>query len=126
MDLIRVSVIDHKQQRYPTVGDWFIRGKNRIVVFVSKMTNPDYIFLVAMHEIYEGYLCLRRGISEKDVTRFDVEFEAHRTNGHCEEPGDDPRAPYFREHQAATAIEKMMAKELGVDWEEYDKTVATL
>jgi hypothetical protein len=35
------------------------------------------------------------------------------------EPGDDPRAPYYREHQFASGMERLMAAELGIDWQQY-------
>ncbi len=42
------------------------------------------------------------------------------------EPGDDPRAPYHAEHAFATAIEEMLAKELGVDLDAYEAAIAAL
>lgn len=123
--MIRADVIPHKSQRYPTVGDWKI-GKKNLVIRISNMKNPDYIFLVFLHEVIEAWLCFRRGIRERDVTRFDVHFERDRKKGDLSEPGDDPMAPYFREHQFATLMEKQMAKELGVDWKAYDRTVSEL
>lgn len=90
------------------------------------MKNPDFEFLVAIHEFIEAYLCQKRGIEEPTITRFDVNFERSRIKGNTDEPGDNPEAPYFNEHQFATKIEKVMAKELGVNWKEYEKTVNDL
>ena len=123
--MIRIDVILHRKQRYPTVGDWLIH-KKRLVIRVSHMKNPDYIFLVALHEMIEAWLCFRRGIREQDVTKFDKRFEALHGEDDVSEPGDDPSAPYFAEHQFATLIEKQMATELGVNWKKYDRAVAEL
>jgi hypothetical protein len=35
-------------------------------------------------------------------------------------PGDDPAAPYYAAHQAATKVEKVLCKVLGLDWKMYD------
>jgi hypothetical protein len=123
--MIHIEAIPHRKHRYDTVGDWFFKKKH-LVIRVSRMKNLDYIFLVALHEMVEAWLCFRRGISEKDVTRFDKAFEKKRPNGNFNEPGDDPKAPYRNEHRFATRVERMMAKELGVDWDEYDQTVSSL
>jgi hypothetical protein len=125
MKIISIEAISHKKQDYPTVGNWKFQ-KKRLVILISRMKNPDYIFLVALHELCEAWLCFRRGISEKSVTKFDIAFEKVRKPGDASEPGDSPRAPYYFEHQVATRIEKIMAKELAVDWADYEDTIAIL
>jgi hypothetical protein len=50
-------------------------------------------------------LCIDRGVSFKAIDRFDMNFKGDG------EPGDDPRAPYYRQHQFATQIERLLAKE---------------
>lgn len=126
---ITIESIPHKHHRYETVGDWFWRKKH-LVIRVSKMKNPDYILLVAIHELVEAWLCFRRGISERSVTKFDKEFEEKRSNhqflGGVSEPGDHPEAPYFDEHQFATKIERMVAEELEINWRKYEKTLDSL
>jgi hypothetical protein len=42
-----------------------------------------------------------------------------------EKPGDDPRAPYHKQHVFAENIERLLAAELGVDWSAYDKEVSS-
>lgn len=78
------------------------------------------------HELVEAILCLKRKIDPKAVDLFDMRFESQRAPGDTGEPGDDPQAPYFREHQFATKIERMLAEEMGVDWETYERTVMSL
>jgi hypothetical protein len=90
------------------------------------MENLDYEFLVGIHEQVEAYLTWKRGIPEASITAFDVEYEGSRKEGNTSEPGDDPTAPYFREHQFATVIERAIAQELGVDWEKYEEVIDSL
>ena len=123
---IQLKTIPHSEQRYPTVGDWVVRPDGSIVVYVSDMGNEDYAFLVAIHEAIEVWLCRKRGISQESVDAFDIEFEKTRAEGDESEPGDHPDAPYRKEHFVATNIERIIAAELGVDWETYDQTLMNL
>lgn len=117
--------IPHKKQRYSTCGDW--KGSlKHIVISVSRMKNLDYCFLIFIHEVIEAWLCLKRGITEEQVTAFDIAYEAQRTEDNESEPGDDRDAPYRKEHQFATKIEHMLAEEIGINWEEYEKALDSL
>jgi len=71
----------------------------------------------------EAYLAIHAGVSPAAVDRFDKAYEAKRKRGDDSEPGDDPKAPYYRQHQIATGIERLLAVELGVDWSTYDREV---
>lgn len=124
---ITINTIPHTSQEYETVGNYkdFFKGKSR-VIYVSSMGNVDYEFLVAIHEAIEQHLCLKRGIGEKDITQFDVDYEKKREPGDVSEPGDSPLAPYNKEHQFATKVERLIAEELGVEWTIYDNTVNSL
>lgn len=119
---IRIKTIPHEEHRYDTSGDWWFtnRPKTRVEIRVSDFGNPDHEFLLALHELVEMWLCRRRGISQRAVDRFDVAYEKKRREGDETEPGDDPQAPYYREHQFACGIERLMAAELGVNWQEYE------
>lgn len=123
---IQLRTIPHESQRYPTVGDWQISEDGTIAIDVSDMGNEDYAFLVAIHEAVEVWLCRKRGISQESVDAFDIEYEKNRPDGDFSEPGDDTNAPYFKEHQFATMIERQVAKELGVNWDEYNHAVESL
>lgn len=106
-----------EEMRYPTAGDWLSDDPRSQTIVVVAMADWRHEFLIALHELVEAALCNQRGIKEADVTAFDKAFAGDG------EPGDDPRAPYCREHKIATAVERMMAFELGVDWDEYDAAV---
>ena len=82
-----------------------------------------------MHEICEKALTKYHGISEDEITAFDLQFEEERSRGiHCpyDEPGDDRRAPYHADHKSATKIEKLAAKFLGVNWKQYTEAIHSL
>lgn len=129
--LVAVSIrfIDHICQRYPTVGDWFWRHTT-LHIRVSDMRDDRFNMLVAVHEYIEALLCWKANISESDVTKFDLDFEDKRSRhellGGVKEPGDHPDAPYFKQHQIATNVERFLADQLGIDWEEYDAAVNKL
>ena len=122
--------IAHKDQRYETVGDWQVTptkdNEKVLTITVSNTGNWKYDALVGVHELVEAILCLDRGVSQEDVDKFDREFEAKRHPGNDNEPGDDPEAPYKKEHFFATNIERLLSAELGVDWNEYEQTLNTL
>ena len=90
------------------------------------MGNPDYEFLVSIHEQIEEHLTRRRGLTEPEIMAFDVMWEKEREKGKHEpdeEPGHDPRAPYRKEHIMAENFERMLALEMGLDWKAYGKAV---
>ena len=122
---IEIKTIPHLQHRYPTVGDYYYEdGKTKI--FVSDMQNEKYEFLVAAHEMIEEFLTKVRGIKEEQINEFDIEFEKNRKKGDLSEPGDSLFAPYYNEHKFATFIEELLALEMGVNWEEYEKAIINL
>jgi len=114
----QIKVIPHSQQRYDTCGDYV--GERDLYIMVSETQNEDYNFLIGLHEWIEAYLCKKRGIPFDAITKFDIEFKGRG------EPGNNREAPYKREHRFATKIEKMVCKELGCDWNQYDQAVQAL
>lgn len=127
---INIRTIPHSEQRYPTVGDWERwrnpAGQDTLRISVSIMSDWRFEALVAIHELCEALLCARAGVTPKQVDEFDLTFEANRVPGDNREPGDDPKAPYFAQHQAASQIERLMSAYLGVDWNAYEKEVNSL
>lgn len=124
---IIIETIPNNKQRYPTCGDYF-KKNNKMFFKISKLKNPDYEFLIAIHELIEWFLYQRKGLKIQDIDRFDIMFEKERKQGKWknEESGFDKRAPYRKEHIFATKIERFLAKKLGVKWHIYDKSVNKL
>lgn len=126
---IHAEIIPHKSQIYPTVGDYGT-DKNGVKQFrVSDMQNEDFSFLVLIHELIEAYLCEKAGITDEEITAFDLRFEAEREVGlhtEDEEPGCDPDAPYHSQHMKAMKIERILARFCAVKWSVYDRKVMSL
>jgi hypothetical protein len=116
-----------ERMRYRTPGDYLYRLNHDLFRFIiAEMGNTDYEFLIFRHELKEAYLCWKAGIKEEDISAFDIMFEEERNqglHGTEDEPGNDPRAPYYKQHQIATADEMRDCVDLGVDWCEYENAV---
>jgi len=119
---INIKFVDDDKQRYDTSGDYYFT-KDQLNIIISKeivrrrgklVRNRLVEFLILIHEMVEVLLVVARNISIDKIDEFDMNYKGDS------EPGDEPDAPYRKEHQFATKIEKMMAKELGVDWDEYN------
>lgn len=123
---IVIETVPHKSHRYATCGDWFRDQEGTLHIKVSEEIGETAAFLVALHELIEHKLCEKRGITQNTVDCFDVQFEDERKPGNTDEPGDDPKAPYRKEHFFATSIERLVAAELGVDWTMYDAAINDL
>ena len=105
------------------VGDYGGKFPSNAWITVAKLKDWRWMFLVLVHELVEFALCCHRGIKNRDITAWDRKFEALREPGNTDEPGNDPNCLYRAEHRFATRIERLVAKELAVDWKEYDKEI---
>lgn len=118
--IMSCSTIPHSHQRYDTVGDWQAAGGD-ITIRVSKLSDPRYEKLVALHEVVEALLCKWTGISEESVDEWDRTFTPEGG-----EPGDDRNCPYHAQHTIASVVERLAADLLGVDWNLYLASLDTL
>jgi hypothetical protein len=126
---VKIEIIPHHRQRYPTVGDWYFDKRGNLTIRVSKLSNWRREMLVAFHELAEVLICKHRKISQASVDRFDKQFERDRSkgkHGEDDEPGDHPKAPYKKEHFFATNVEALLCAELGVDWNKYESEISKL
>ena len=114
---VTIKTIPHQRQRYATLGDYVYgikKDRLKTDVLISEELGVWYSLAVAIHELCEIVLCAKKGVKEQDITDFDMAFTGPG------EPGDDPKAPYFNEHQVATIVEKAVIKALGGVWQVYD------
>ena len=124
---IVIETVPHSEQRHPMiVGDWVWESNGDLTIKVSDMGNWQYEVAVGLHEAVEALLCKQNGVSQTAVDQFDLDYERDRLLGFDDEPGDDPTAPYHREHCFATAVERMLIAALGVSWADYDQAVESL
>lgn len=122
--MINVEVIKHKDQRYETCGDWYTALRDYelidLQVKVSDTGDSHYNQLIAVHEIVEAILCTAHGIPESYVTEWD------KANPDSPDPGSIPGCPYYRQHMIATMIERVIAAELDINWNDYEATLERL
>lgn len=114
---ITLKSVSPLAMRYVTCGDWEPMPDGSINVTVVDYGREDGAFLVALHELVEAYICRKRGVTDEQVTEWDLR------NPELEEPGDHPNAPYLREHRVATHLEFLVCQELGLDWDEHNRWV---
>ena len=114
---ITIRVKSPSEMRNCYIGDWLEEVPGHRTIDIADTGDDRFNLLIALHEAVEQELCAENGVQESDVSAFDAAFEESGRDG---EPGDDPAAPYFREHQAATRVEEMGCLSLGVTWAEYD------
>jgi len=107
--------IDPNAIRYSTCGDWEILPGGLVKITVPEFgSREDSAFLVALHELVEAWLCKAAGVSEADVSKWDIEHPE------LEEPGDHPEAPYHEQHRVATEVEKLVNSALKRDWDDHE------
>jgi hypothetical protein len=131
---IVVETKEPKMMRYRTVGDWFFCGDdprepstdyetNRmevpgvLVIQVADTGDWRYNMLVAIHEFCEVVQCVEKGITQKQVDKFDY---AHQDD---EDPGSHPKAPYHDQHMTAMGIEMLLSVALGIKWRPYEEVL---
>ena len=118
---INIEIIPNDKQRYKTVGDFWIDKCGVLQIRVSDLGDPRFAYLVAVHELIEVLQTEYEGIKEEDIKEFDEQFEYKRMPGNLDEPGDDPKAPYKKQHCIATAVERLVSACLNVDWKDYER-----
>ena len=123
---IIIETIPHEQHRYTTVGDWFYDPDGTLRIKVSELSDWRREMLIAVHELVEALMCKHDGVTVESVDKFDKEFEAHRHPDNKDEPGDDPSAPYVKQHCVATGIERILAAALDVQWKPYEDELCEL
>ena len=127
---IIIETIPHGDQRYSSVGDWFYEpgeGEEEVLHFkVSELSDWRREALIAVHELVEVLLCRHDGVSQEEVDQFDKKYEADRQPDDDSEPGDSPNAPYVKQHCLATAVERMLAAELEVSWQDYENELGEM
>jgi hypothetical protein len=115
---VEIKTVDPAAMRYPTAGDWEWLPDGGLMLKIPEYGGRDVsVLLVAIHEMIEAYLCKRDGVTDEEVTKFDTD------NPLLEEPGDDPRAPYHKQHMVAMALEREAAIATSTDWATHDKWV---
>jgi hypothetical protein len=123
---INVIVITHKDQRYPTVGDWEFDEWGNLQIRISflggDIISQKQMSCLVIHELIEAILCR---FSYPEVTTQMVD-EFDMSHPESDDPGNLPDAPYHKQHRKAEMHEFQLTSTLGLDWFEYDKKVKSL
>ena len=77
--------------------------------------------MVAVHGLVEALLCKAHRVTTEAVDAWDM-----GPGKELEEPGDDPRAPYHREHEFASCVERLLAHEFDIEWNGYEDPLDAL
>lgn len=115
---IHIDFIPQAEQRYDTIGDWYWDDYGNLQIRVTSDDpeyNHDQQILVAIHELIEVLGCHKAGITQEQVDAFDMGPGAYDRIPEGEESGDQPGAPYRRQHRFACLIEYLIAHEWGLD-----------
>jgi hypothetical protein len=115
MKKVIMTTLPFDKLRYQTYGDYYEKP-GVVHIDVAKQDNPLYEWLIAIHELVEYVLVKARKISIDEIEEFDQTCQS-------EDPGDDPAAPYYHEHQVASIVERIVANELGLKWHEYEEQI---
>jgi hypothetical protein len=126
---IQIEIIPHSSQRYQTCGDWFLDENGVMQVRISNLGTEIENFMVAIHEVIELVLLRNKGITDKDIDKFDFEFEERVKRGEAgrnDEPGFASDSPYLQEHTLATSVELQMCALAKINWNEYSTKIENL
>ncbi len=107
-----IKTIPEHWQSYDTVGNYFETEDDCIVILVSELEDQAAMYAIIIHELVESMLCRHRGISFESIDEFDTSYKGDG------EPGNEPGAPYHKEHRIADIIERMYLHELNQDYVE--------
>lgn len=121
---ILIQFIDGIKQKYNTCGDYWTET-DKLVIKISKQNLPKKNLLILIHEMIEWILCTDKGITDQEITDFDLQWEKDNPTGieNGLEPGADINAPYYKQHFQAEIIERQLAALLNIDWQEYEQNL---
>jgi hypothetical protein len=121
---ITIKIVPESEMRAEVDGaDWYWDRNGDLQVRVTPMSDWRREILLAVHEMVEALMCKVNGVTQASVDKFDLEYD--KTHTFDFDAGDAAGAPYEREHCLATAIERILCAEFKVNWESYDRELAT-
>ena len=112
---IHIKTIPESDQRYSTAGDYWHDEDGVLQIRLSDDMPKYPQELVLIHELVEIFLCQKDGIKFEDIDNFDMNIFPLRNREEDDEPGDEPDAPYRKQHRRASIIEHMLANMMGLD-----------
>lgn len=113
LDLKKLKFEVRDSMRYDDVGDYF---DNTIIAY--DFQNDIITNAIFLHEFIEYMLIKSSGIEPELIDKFDTDPAA--SNAHPRE-----FRLYSKYHDMANSVEKQFIENLGLNWDEYDKTINT-
>lgn len=109
--------------REPGCGDWHWDQEGNLHVQIACSGDLNVwddldSFAVAVHELVEARFAFAHGVTAGAVDAFDVMYEKERAtglHGPDDEPGEDARSPYRKEHADAMIIEGLIRRFLAAE-----------
>lgn len=121
---IIVKTIPIEEQRYNTAGDYW-ETDTEIHFRITKQRDERSDWAILLHEMTEFALTKQHGITEQQITDYDLWWEANNKAGrtNANEPGDEVGCPYRDEHSISLIIERIYCMAAGVNWWEHDEQI---
>lgn len=110
-----VPTAEMRPQYRDGYGDYWVDEEGTLQIRSREYENPDHAFGCIIHELIEAWRCYKKGIALESIEKWDEEHADH------DDPGRLPGAPYQVEHLQSMAIERLMCRQDGYKWKEYDK-----
>jgi len=122
MKEIIIKTIPVEKQRYNTAGDYW-ETDSEIHFRISKQQDERSEVAILLHELIEFFLTKQHGITEKEITEYDLAWEEKFNRGEvkADEPGSEPGCIYGDEHNISLIIERIYCMAAGVDWTKHDE-----
>ena len=120
MKPIRIDFIKQSEQNYDTVGNYG-ETEHEIWFEITELSDPLYSVAILLHELHEFYRNKDLGTTIEEIDKFDMVDHPE-----LEEPGDDPRAPYHKQHLEASVIERACLAMAGRSWSDYEQEIENL
>ncbi len=109
-----------------TGADWWWDHRGVLQIRVAEeLTDWRERAVLIVHELVEALLCKFMDIPVEKVDEFDTLHQSEETDP-AFNSGDHPDAPYRIPHMFATAVERVLAGVMGIDWVGYDKRLSAL
>lgn len=102
---------------YATIATWhYAASAERLSILAICVKTGDARADLALHihNLVEGYLCHKSGVTAADRERFTQGL------GGAPYPGTHPDAPHYTAHMLATAVENSILAAVGMSRETYD------
>lgn len=121
---IVIKTIPIEEQRYNTAGDYW-ETDDQIHFRITKQENEMSEVAILLHEVTEFFLTRKRGLTEPEITEYDLLWENRFNHGinKADEPGMEGDCPYKDEHETSLMIEKIFCWAAGVDWKKHDEQI---